>query len=52
MKVMVELQNGSVRSFTSHMEIVGYNPMVLFHTDTKGNKVKLGKVKRVFSLKD
>lgn len=52
MQVMVELQNGSVRSFTTHMEIVGHNPMVLFHTDSKGNRVKLGKVKRVFSSKE
>jgi len=49
---MVELYSGVVRSFTAHMEIIGNKPMVLFHTDSKGNRVKLGKVRRIFASKD
>lgn len=49
MEVMVELYNGTIQTLESGMWIAGYKPIVLFRNDKRGNKIKIGTVRRVYT---
>jgi hypothetical protein len=49
MEVMVELYNGTIQTLANEMWISGYKPMVLFRNDKKGNKIKVGTIRRVYT---